>query len=78
MVSNQGPETIHWINEHGVKFNSDAYITLLSDDFILQEIKRKGRIFSRIMPLAKPQGKPKIFSKRKMLKILIGHRNSPI
>ena len=37
MVSNEGPETIHWINEHGEKFNSDAYITLLSHYFILQE-----------------------------------------
>ena len=39
MVSNVGPETIHRINEHGDKFNSDAYITLFSDDFILKKIK---------------------------------------
>ena len=45
MVFNEGPETINWINEHSEKFNSDAYITLSSDYFILQEIKCKGRIF---------------------------------
>ena len=38
MISNKGPETIHQINEHGEKFNSDKYIKILSDDFIMKEI----------------------------------------
>ena len=38
MISNEGPETIHWINEHKETFNSEKYIETLSDDFILNEI----------------------------------------
>ena len=29
MISNEGPETINWINEHGEKLNSSGYIELL-------------------------------------------------
>ena len=45
MISNEGPETINWINEHGEKLNSSGYIELLSDDYILSTIKQKGKIF---------------------------------
>ena len=45
MISHNGPETIHWINPKGEKFNSDGYIELLSDEFILNEIKSKGKMF---------------------------------
>ena len=39
IISGDGPEHLIWINKNKEKFNSDYYISMLSDDEILDLIK---------------------------------------
>jgi hypothetical protein len=39
LISNEGPEHLVWINPNGERQNADNYISMLSDDYILETIK---------------------------------------
>ena len=61
MISNEGPKTIHQINEQGGRLSANDYINLLDDESILQEIKEKEEF--RWGELVIPQKKTKNYLK---------------
>ena len=75
IISSDGPEHLIWINRNKEKFNSDAYITMLSNHKILGLITKTGMEFSRMVPPVTLLIRQKLFFKKKTWKFLSGPPN---